>query len=420
MNRIDLEDPSASTETQKPVVLIGRQPILDRKMQLYGYELLYRSSSDNFASISNGDAATIDVLINTFSQAGLKSIVGNKIAFINITTNFFAGQYLVELPVDWTILEISDLVQMDSRMQISMQRLSTIGYKFAMDGISTIEQAESLDASFKYAKVDISKTGAEDLPIIAQILLARNVTLIAEKVETMEQFRTCIGLEFHFFQGYFFCKPEVLPVRKVETSRMILLQAISQLLKPDVILSELSRIISMDPGLGYRLLKLVNSGFYTFSTNITSIHHAISLLGINQLKRWMSLFLITGAEDKPNELSNTAMIRAKAAEAYSKELKFTNSDSYFLAGLFSVLDAMLDTPMKEIVNGLQLSADIETALVDRKGNIGKMLLGIQAMEEGIWAPILELGMDPERINEIWMETIDWTEKLQTEVAVVKN
>lgn len=398
-----------------PVFLIGRQPIFDRRLEVFGYELLYRASMDNFARGFDGDEATLTVFLYTFSQAGLTTLVGSKKAFINVTRNFLIGHFPIPLPADQIVLEILEDIVIDAELIYALNELYTDGYQFALDDINSAERIGPLFKLVNTVKIDLATVDFHKLPQLVNELKKHDLVLIAEKVETVEQYHLCRQLGFDYFQGYFFCRPEIVQGRKIQSSRLVALQALANLQKPDTSIEELERIIAMDVTLGYRLLKLVNSGYYSFLIEISSIRHAIALIGLNQLKRWLSLLLMTRFNDKPHELSLLGLLRARLAQSIALQRKALNPDEYFLAGLFSVLDAVLDLPMPQVVAGISISDVTAAALIQHAGPIGETLQAIIAMEKGSWDEILRLNISPQQINQLYLAAIQWTDELKKSV-----
>lgn len=395
-----------------PVMLVGRQPILDRWQNVFGYELLYRKSQPSPERGNGGDEATLDVLLGTFSQAGLKAIVGSKKAFINLTRNFLVGNYPIPLPPDRTVLEILETTELDDDLIEALKELAHLGYQIAMDDITSYDRVARLVGLVNIVKVEINRIAPSDLARLVLEARQRGIRLLAEKVENREVYQRCLMLGFDLFQGYFFCRPEVVPVRRIATPRMVILQAIAALQNPNIEIRELNRIISMDASMSYRLLKLVNSGYYSFISPITSIQHAITMIGLNQLRAWLSLLLMTNIDDKPSELSMVGLLRAKLAEGFAQEMREPNPPSYFLVGLFSILDALLDMPMTEVVEGLMLAPEIVQALVRREGKMGKMLRAVEDLEGANWDRIIETNLEPEVINAVYFDSLQWVEKIR--------
>ena len=400
---------------------IGRQPIFDRSLEVFAYELLFRSSQENTANVTDGDQATLTVLVDTFTKAGLNTLVGSKKAFINLTRNFLTGQYPISISPNRVVLEILEDTELDENLVEALKVLTSTGYQFAVDDVISLDHwPVSLSDVVSYAKVDIATVSVNELPLIVAELKKESVLLIAEKVETRESYQLCRQLGFDFFQGFFFCRPEIVSGRKFETSRMVVMQALASLQNPNMRLKDLEKTISMDATLGYSLLKLVNSGYYSLPVTITSIRHAISMIGTQQLRNWLSLFLISRVGDKPHELCNQGLLRAKAAESFAEGLNLTNPESYFLVGLFSILEALLDMPVNEIVTGLNLSSEIASALLEGKGPMGKILKCVEGIETGNWDSVGELGLGIEKVSAIYMDAIRWTELLQKDLLPGSN
>jgi c-di-GMP phosphodiesterase len=403
-------------EINEALFFIGRQPIFNRNREVFAYELLYRSSQENCAHITDGDQATSNILTNTFSKAGLNTLVGNKKAFINMTRSFLLSNYPALLPPARTVIEILEDTKVDDRLGETLSKLNFLGYQFALDDVTSLnDKVSSLSCHLSFAKVDIINTPAQDLHFIVDNLKENHFRLIAEKVETYEEYQMCKKLGFDFFQGFFFCRPEVVSMRKFETSRQVMVQTLARLQNPNVRLEDLEQIVSMDVTLGYRLLKLVNSGYYSLPVTITSIRHAISMIGLDQLRNWLSLFLMSNINHKPHELCNQALIRAKAAEKFAEALSYINHEAYFLAGLFSILNALLDMSINEIVEGINLSDEVALALLERKGTIGNILQVVEGIETGNWDLVLKTGLGIEKISSIYMDAIRSTELLRKAV-----
>jgi c-di-GMP phosphodiesterase len=399
-----------------PVYFIARQPIFDRNLDVFAYELLYRSNPENFVNVMDGDQATLAVLINTFSQAGLRTVVGSRKAFINLTRSFLTGAFPIPLPPDLTVLEITEDIVIDDELIRSVKKLLEMGYQIALDDVISVEQVGRLAGLAQFVKVDISDFEFYDLANLTRELRKHPVSLLAEKVETMQEYHACREMGFDYFQGFFFCRPEMVPVRKVSTSRLVLQQAMANLQDPQASAEDLERIISMDVTLSYRLLKLVNSGYYLLKSPITSIGQAIAMIGLTEFSHWLSLLLMAKTSDKPHELSTQALFRAKMAESLAQDLKLPDSEGFFMVGLLSVLDALLDMPMSEVIEGMQLSKAIAAALLQRAGPMGAVLHAIETLETGDWKLAIELNLGARAISAVYLDSLEWTQRLMKAVS----
>lgn len=404
-------------------LLVGRQPIFNRNREVIGYELLYRAvGTDNASHVTNGDFATTQVLLNTFSEIGLDNIVGSGFAFINFTRNFLVGKYPIQLPPERVVLEVLEDIAIDRQLVNALRSLHISGFQIALDDvISTDRVTPALRSGLvNVVKVDLMATKRNLLADMAYTLKQSGLLLLAEKVETLEDYDLCYRLGFDFFQGYYLCKPNIIKGRKMDSSRLIVMRLLSQVTDPKVDFKELEVLISQDVGLSYKLLKLVNSGYYSLSTTVKSIRQAISLVGLSQLRGWMMLIMMSTVDDKPHELTTIALQRAKMCEMIGKSLGEVQAESYFLTGLFSVLDAIMDIPMTQVVASIPLTDEVVQALTNHEGKIGMVLKTVLAIEQGDWDQVMQLGMQTDLLRSIYFESIKWAHILSEEVHSQAN
>ncbi len=399
-------------------LLVGRQPIFNRNKEVIGYELLYRGlQTDKSAKVIDGDFATTQVLLNTFSEIGLDNIVGQGFAFINFTRNFLVGKYPISLPPERVVVEVLEDVALDAPLIESLQRFNELGFQIALDDVVSAKRLLPLKnlGLASVVKIDLMGVKRNLLPDIVHTLKQTGVLLLAEKVETLQEYDLCFRLGFDFFQGYYLCKPNVVVGKKMESSRLIVMRLLAQVTDPKADFQELEKLISQDVGLSYKLLKLVNSGYYSLSTTVNSIRQAISLIGLSQLRGWMMLILMSTVDDKPHELTTIALQRAKMCEMLGKAFGETQAESYFLAGLFSVLDAIMDIPMSQVIASIPLTPEVISALIKHEGRIGLALKTVLALEQGDWENADKTGLPPERLRSMYFESIKWATILTQEV-----
>lgn len=399
-------------------LLVGRQPIFNRNKDVIGYELLYRAlQTDKTARITDGDFATTQVLLNTFSEIGLDNIVGQGFAFINFTRNFLVGKYPISLPPERVVVEVLEDIALDKPLIESLKKFKESGFQIALDDVISANRVLPLQGLglASVVKIDLMGVNRVLLPDIANTLKQTGVLLLAEKVETLADYDLCYRLGFDFFQGYYLCKPNVVVGKKMESSRLIVMRLLAQVTDPKADFHEIEMLISQDVGLSYKLLKLVNSGYYSLSTTVNSIRQAISLIGLSQLRGWMMLILMSTVDDKPHELTAIALQRAKMCEMLGKAFGDSQAESFFLAGLFSVLDAIMDIPMSQVVASIPLTPEVISALIHHEGKIGLALTTILALEQGDWENADKTGLSPERLQSIYFESIKWATILTHEV-----
>ncbi len=412
-------------------LLVGRQPILNSQKDTIGYELLYRAMlTDTNAVFTDGNTATSRVFANTLFEMGLDAIVGPQLAFINFTRDFLVKDDLVQLLTEIrperfdtrrVVLEVLEDIALDNELFQALRKFKKRNFVIALDDVVSLKQiAPILDKDLvDLIKIDILAVNRDTLPDLVNSIRQRNILLLAEKVETPNDFSVCFDLGFDFFQGYFFFKPETIQhkKKKMDVSRLSLMRSLAASMDTQTSFHVLDPIISQDIGLSYKLLRLVNSGYYSLADEVKSIQQAISLIGLQQLRSWMMLLMMATVDDKPHELTAIALQRATMCEMLARALGIKHAESYFLIGLLSVLDAIMDTPMNEVVATLSLAQDLNEALVYRKGNLGLVLKAVIATEDGNWDDVMQLGIKPRVWRNIYFEAVKNSNIIMNEMRV---
>ncbi len=398
-----------------PDLLVGRQPIFDRNMSVYAYELLYRSGAENSAVFKDGDQATLQVIQNTLIEMGLDNIVGNARAFINLTRNFLVGKYPILLPSNRAVIEILEDVKADPQLLNAVRELNNSGFTIALDDVNDVDRINQFLGVASIIKLDLPKIDRFILPDMVTAIRNSGFKVLAEKVETMADYNLCRRLGFDYYQGYFLCKPNIVSGKKMDSSRLVIMQSIAVLQNQKTNFTDLENIVSRDVGLSYKLLRLSNSGYYSLSTKVVSLRQAISLLGFDTMRGWMSLLLMSSLQDKPPELTNIALQRAHMAESLAKLYNQPQPEVFFLVGLFSVLDALMDQPMAQVIPTLNLSETISGALLNYEGLPGLVLKGIKAYEDGDWNTVMALNVPSETMTQLYLGSIKKTNLLAKEI-----
>ncbi len=389
-------------------IYIGRQPIYDRKLDVYAYELLFRAASDNSANFTDGDKATSDVIVNTFLEIGLDNIVGNRLAFINLTRAFFVGEHTISLPRDRVVLELLEDIEADEEVVNSVKRLSEQGYSIALDDFIYHESLQPLVQLADIVKIDIMAMSRDEIREHVQALRQHPLRLLAEKVETQEEHDYCMELGFDYFQGYFFAQPKVIRGQRLPNNRLAILKLLSRLQDPEITSKQLEALIAQDVAFSYRILRYVNSAAYAPPRKIESIHQAVVRLGLQTIKTWTTLLAMSQVDNKPAELVVTAMIRGKMAEEMARALNAEQPDSFFTVGLFSALDALMDNSMEEILTQLPLADHIADALLHKGGGLhGEVLNCVLAYERGEWENLGCSELGTHRIRTCYLEAVQW-------------
>ena len=402
-------------QDQMEDIFIGRQPICDRNLDVYAYELLFRSAHSQAANVSDGDQATSQVIVNTFMEIGLDNIVSNRLAFINLTRNFFTDEHAISLPQERVVLELLEDIEADAAVIEGVKRLSERGYVIALDDFIYHESLKPLVALANIVKIDIMALDRDQIREHVRELRQYPLRLLAEKVESQEEFEFCKDLGFDYFQGYFFAHPKVIQGQRLPSNRLATLHLLSRLQDPDISPRDLEELISRDVSFSYRILRYVNSAALAMN-KIESIRQAVVILGLRTIKSWTSLLALSQVDDKPAELVVTTMVRAKMAEGLAKARKARNPETYFTVGLFSALDALMDNSMEELLIQLPLAEHITNALLRFEGEHGEILKCVLAYERGEWEHVICANLSQAQISDCYLAAVQWANEISRQLV----
>lgn len=392
-------------------IYIGRQPIYTRKLELFAYELLHRANeSSNEAGTLDQNQATTDVVLNTLLGFGLDQLVGRKKAFINLPRSFVVGELPLPFSKEQVVLEILEDIKADEAVINAVRNFAQQGFEIALDDFIFHEDLRPLVEVSRIIKIDVLSLPRERVREHVAILRDYDVQLLAEKVETHDDYEFARELGFDYFQGYFLCRPKIITGHSIPTNKLAVLRLLAKLQDPETTIKPLADLISQDISLSYKLLRSLNSAYYGLSKPIESIHHAIVYLGLQQIKRWVSLITLSSIPDKPSHLMVVATTRAKMCESLG-EILGENKESCFTVGLFSVLDALMDTPMKKALANIPLTPDISQALLKHEGTLGRILDGVLAYEQGQWEKVDNLNIAPKQLTESYINSVSWAEEI---------
>jgi EAL and modified HD-GYP domain-containing signal transduction protein len=405
-------------EEAKHDIFVGRQPIYGRRLELHAYELLYRGADVDYADFTEGDRATSQVLLNTFTEFGLERIVGGHLAFINLTRGFIVGEYPLPVPRTQVVLEVLEEVEPDEEVLAVLQDLRRRGFKIALDDFVYKPEREPLLALADVVKVDILGLPPDEIRARYQQLKPLGLKLLAEKIETREQFELCRDMGFDYFQGYFLAKPNVVSGASIPANGLNLLRLMAEFQDPDHDVGRIAEIVSQDVALSYKLLRHINAAIYGMPRRIDSVKETVTYLGLSTVKNLACLFMLSDVGEQPHALLVTAMMRAKMCELLARASKAPNPSSFFTVGLFSTLDALLNAPMERVVRKLPLGEELQQALLERKGPMAEALRCTLAYERGDWDAVECFSLPRAAIKEAFLGAVVWVEAVDQEIAAV--
>lgn len=396
---------------------IGRQPILDEKQQIMGYELLFRHNAAATDAIIEDDIkACSRVLVNTLSDMGAQWLLGDKLAFINVNEEMLHSDLLELLPPQRTVLEVLETVPATDAVVARCQELRAQGFRIALDDhVPTAELAPLLGCA-DFVKIDIVQTGLEKAAAIHAQLKLLPLKVIAEKVETRQQFDACKKIGFHYFQGYYFAHPETLTAKVINPSYATVLDLLN-LVSKDADTKVVEDGFKRDPALSFKLLRYINSVGFGLSCEIQSIRHALSILGTRQLYRWLTLLMVTAGENTTSPaLMKTAITRGRLTELLGESyFDKADRDNLFIVGVFSLLDAMLEMPINQVLEKVNLPDPVSEALLTQEGIYGPFLQLAKACEDAdrdlVKSLADSLQFDPNRVNDCHIAALAWVEGL---------
>lgn len=390
-------------------IFIARQPIYDRKNQLVGYELLYRAGDTDIAEFSDGNLASTEVILNSFMNVGVDNLVGSSLAFINITEEFILNESMTPMFEDQTVLEILEDIKPTKEVIAGVKRIKDQGYKISLDDFRYSPEYDELLKLADFVKIDVIALDAEEVVQQLNALNDFDVRVVAEKVETPEMFSFCSSKKFDYFQGFYFCKPQVVMKKHVPANKLVVLTLVKKLENPDFDFDDIEKTLAHDAILTFKLLRYVNSASFTRRKEIESIREALVLVGGDTIKKWATLILMTQlAEGKPQALLVTALVRARMCELIANTTG-EKSEQMFIIGLFSLLDALMDMEMDDLLDELALSTSVKLALLDYEGENGEILLNVIRYEQGQWVDLIKQGVDAKAYFSYYIEAVKWAD-----------
>ena len=366
-------------------VHIGRQPILNRLKKTFGYELLFRSGAVNGANVTDNVRATASVMVNALNNIGINRLIGDKMGFINVDDKMLESGIIELLPKKTIILELLETVKIDENVLDLCKRTRGSGYRFALDDLTAYDGSfEHMFQLASYVKIDLMGTDMKTLPELVNKLKKHDLKLLAEKVETQEDFQTCFDLGFDYFQGYFFAKPALISARSISPAQIVLLE-LSRLLAREEEFHVIEGLFRKNPELHIKLLQFINSAaFYTLQ-KINSIGQSIALLGYRKLQKWVTLLLFAGEgyDTRSSPLFERAVIRGRIMELITNRTTRDTAaaDTAFITGVLSLVGALFQIPIENILKEFNLSEEIQTALLHHEGPLGKLISIIESLEQ---------------------------------------
>jgi EAL and modified HD-GYP domain-containing signal transduction protein len=391
-------------ESLSQKIFIGRQAIFDQDSNLFGYELLYRDSHTSTARISDEDKASSDVLLNTFVEIGIEQLAGPHKAFINLSRKFFTEMPPLPFEPEQVVLELNKDLDIDEQLASNIAELHKKGYQLALDNYNFEEKWQPFLTYLAIVKVDIQQVDPDQLEKQLGQLRQYPLKILAEKIETAQEYEKLRAMGFDYFQGYFFSRPKIIESRKIEENELIILRLLTRLNDPDVSIEELDHLIEQDPALSYKILRYINSAAFGLRKKVESIRQAVVLIGLKRIKAWVSLLAISGFQSSNKDALLNAVVRAYMCQALVSRTPSGNPDAAFTVGTLSILDTLMQAPMQTILQNLPISDEIAAALLNKEGVLGEALNCALAYETLDWEGAYFSGCDEDCLNEAFLNS----------------
>ncbi|KTC79829.1 EAL and HDOD domain-containing protein [Legionella cherrii] len=395
--------------------LLARQSIYDRDRLVRAYELLYREGQSTMAHVDNldlsaGDAATSSVITQLFTNLNMDDVIGNKLAFINFTYNHLVNQVPKLLPKNQIIIEVIESIQIDDQLIRSLIDLSKEGYQIALDDFIYTDQIVPLIQVADIIKIEVLHQNKDQIRKQLSLLQNFKGRLLAEKIENRNQFNDCMELGFDYFQGFFLSKPDPLRGQAITENRAHLIRLFGELNDPVVAIEHIENLILQIPKLSYRILRLVNSVAFYNGKKIESILDAIKLLGIVCIRNWIGLLMLSSIHDVELDLLERTLIRAKMCENLANVQCKSDSHLAYTVGILSTLDAILHEPMDSLLAKIQLSTQLNNAILYLEGELGNILRIVMDYEVAHFNQLESASVDNSLLMRAYLDSVKYAIK----------
>ena len=393
---------------------MARQPILTADEKVFGYELLFRDGIEDFFRQTDAEAASRSTL-NTAMLLGLDVLCDGRRAFINCTREVLLKDYVTLLPSGQTVVEILETVPADDLVVAACRRLKESAYLIALDDFAVNDPREALTDLADIIKVDLRDTSPADAAAMVKRYGPWRCRMLAEKVETREEFIAAKKAGFLYFQGYFFRRPETLSAQEIPANRINYLRMLKAVSQPDLDVREIENLVKSEAALCYRLLRYLNSAAFGFANEIHSVRHALAILGEREVRRWIRLVATLGAgQNKTSELVLSALVRARFCELLSPKVAHGDSD-LFLLGMLSLMDAILELPMSQVLDNIPIDQETKSMLLGRPSRLQPFYQLMLAQESGEWENANELAkqlhLNESEVAEYYWQAMQWARQV---------
>jgi EAL and modified HD-GYP domain-containing signal transduction protein len=389
-------------ESGLETVQIGRQAIYDASLHSRAYELFYRPSRER--PEADADRAACSLVLSAFAELGLSRVAGNKRVFLSVSHDVISGALPLPVPTEVVVLQVRDYEHSTAELAAALRQRRLDGFEIALDGFVYSDHTAPLVPLADCLKFNSKQLGKEELARQLEAVRGQVRATVATKIETQQEFKACVAAGCSHFQGNFLFRPQLISHTRLPKNLDTLTRLLKRLRDPAVEFVEIERIVKTDPALAAGVLRFLGSAAYALRHEVTSIAQAVSLLGLREFSKWVTVVALTSSAERPSELSLVALIRARASEIVALSVG-ADPDAAFLVGLVSALGALFEQPLERVLAELPLSAEVQAAALEQSGVLGQILVDVLSHEsdEKLQRTRFELGM----VNRAWLDALIW-------------
>lgn len=400
----------SSASSLLSTVHLGRQAIYDHSLNSRAYELFYRvEPSEHDPLGGDPDRATCSLVLSAFSELGLARVASKKAVFLEVSHDVVSGALPLPVSPEVVVLQVRDYEHSPAELARGLGARRDEGFRVALKGFALAPETAPLLELASYVSLDVRRLDDAALVEALDAVRGRGAQTIAAQIDTPERFNACVAAGFDYFQGSFLFRPQLLAHKRLPKSLGTVTALLRRLRDPAVELAEIERIVKTDPALSVAVLGFFGSAAHALKNPVTSVAQAVSLMGLREFSKWITLVALTSMEQRPSELVLAALIRARACETLAAAVG-ADPDAGFTVGLTSMLEALFARPSAELLEALPLTPEIKAAVLERAGVLGDVLADVVARELEEAAP--SARHDVGRVNRAWFEALDWAAEAQ--------
>lgn len=389
--------------------LIVRQPIFNEQLKVVSYQLRYEDSLEPGNSILSDGPSTATILLSTYASLSQDGTVRKVPLFLPFSAELLTETELPQLPKRSMLIELPATTKVTRSLLFSLTSLRQHGYRIVLDGFALQKELFPLLRFVNIIKVDMSRTPRNKLIGMLKVLRKLKSTLLAQNIPDFKTLQLCKSAGFKLFQGGFISKPTVVERDSISTKSAALLQLVQALQKPDITARQIEGMVILDPILSFKMLRVINSAAYNLETKIESLQQAVVMLGLDQIRSWAMIIMLSNQDGKPEEWSRNLIARARMCELLAELTNTGKPEIAFLVGMLSQLDLLLETRLEVILDQISIDEEVREAVLNHHGPLGRLLHAVISFENGEWGIVKRSGIPMMLFKPAYRHSINWTE-----------